>query len=103
MIAANTISAAVSALVLAAQPVRIILFGSHACGEAREDSDVDLLVIEQEVPDRAREMVRLRRVLRPLRIPVDLLVFSAADVARWGDQPGSARYRALRERKVMYE
>jgi len=47
-------------------------------------------------------MVRLRHLLRPLRIPVGLLVFSRADVDRWRDQPGSALFWALREGKVVY-
>ena len=85
-----------------AHSMRVILFGSHARGEARTDSDIDLLVIEEEVEDRAREMVRLRRALRPLRIPVDLLVYSSADVARWGGQPGSALYAALHEGWVIH-
>jgi uncharacterized protein len=96
------IAAAVHRIAEAAQPEQILLFGSHARGEARDDSDLDLLVIESEVSDRAAEMVRLRRVLRPLRIPVDLLVYSRADVERWGDQPGSALFWALREGKVLY-
>ena len=102
MISPAQIDAAIHTLAAAAQPERIVLFGSYARGEAREDSDLDLLVIERQVEDRAREMVRLRRLLRPLRIPVDVLVFSLADVARWGDQPGSALYWALREGKVVH-
>lgn len=74
---------ALQTLIEAAKPERIILFGSHARGDASEESDLDLLVIEAHVPDRAREMVRLRRALRPLRIPVDVLVYSTEDVARW--------------------
>jgi len=102
MITPTQISAAVDRLAHAARPERILLFGSHARGEAREDSDLDLLVIESEVTDRAAEMVRLRRALRPLRIPVDILVYSSADVVRWGNQPGSALFLALREGKVVY-
>lgn len=102
MIGADDITAAVNALAEAAQPERILLFGSYARGDAREESDLDLLVIESEVQDRAQEMVRLRRVLRPLRIPVDLLVFTSDDIARWGNQPGSALYWALREGKTVY-
>jgi predicted nucleotidyltransferase len=96
------IQPALQALIEAAHPERIILFGSHARGDAREDSDLDFLVIEAQVEDRAKEMVRLRRALRPLRIPVDVLVYSTEDVARWGDQPGSALYWALREGRVVY-
>jgi predicted nucleotidyltransferase len=92
MVTHEQIDAAVRLLAEAAQPARIILFDSHARGDAREDSDVDLLVIEPQVEDRAREMVRLRRLLRPLRIPVDILVYSADEVARWGGQPGSALF-----------
>ena len=102
MISQEEINAVVDRLALAAQPETIVLFGSHARGEAQEDSDLDLLVIETEVKDRAAEMVRLRRVVRPLRIPVDILVYSRADVKRWGDQPGSALFWALREGKVVY-
>jgi predicted nucleotidyltransferase len=102
MISAEQIDAAIRTLAAAAQPERIVLFGSYGRNEARDDSDLDLLVIERQVEDRGREMVRLRRLLRPLRIPVDVLVFSSEDVARWGDQPGSALYWALREGKVVH-
>ena len=53
---------------LAADPLpqRIILFGSQARGDADAGSDIDLLVIEAKVPNRAAEMVRLRRLLSPL-------------------------------------
>lgn len=95
------IQAAIHALAEAARPERIVLFGSSARGDARADSDLDLLVIESEVEDRAREMVRLRRVLRPLRLPVDLLVFSTADVAHWGHEPGGVLYWALREGRTL--
>lgn len=71
-------------------------------GDATADSDLDLLVIADEVNDRASEMVRLRRLLRPLRVPADVLVYSADEVSRWGAQPGTALYWALREGKVVY-
>ena len=102
MITREIIDRAVRILVDTAKPSRIMVFGSYARGDAREDSDLDLLVIEPRVEDRAREMVRLRRALRPLRIPVEILVYSADEVARWGDQPGSALYWALREGKIVH-
>ena len=102
MINAAQIAEAVKVLVAAAAPEQVLLFGSHARGDATDESDLDLLVIEREVDDRAREMVRLRRALRPLRIPVDVLVYSSEDVRRWGHQPGSALFWALREGRTVY-
>ncbi len=39
----------------ASSPARVILFGSHTRGDARDGSDLDFLVIEHEVDDRAAE------------------------------------------------
>ncbi len=102
MIASAQIDAAVHTLAKAAAPARILLFGSYARGDANAESDLDFLVIEPLVADRAREMVRLRRALRPLRLPVDIVVYSEEEVERWGQQPGSALFWALREGRVMY-
>ncbi len=98
----HTIAAAVEVLAAAARPRKIVLFGSYARGDAHAGSDLDLLVIEDEVADRAKEMVRLRRLLRPLRVPVDLLVYSSEEAEQWGAQTGAALYWALREGKVVY-
>jgi predicted nucleotidyltransferase len=101
MIEPEQIEAGVHTLAESARPERILLVGSHARAHADEESDLDLLVIESQVQNRAREMIRLRRALRPVRIPVDVLVFSIDEVAPWGDQPGSALYWALREGKTV--
>lgn len=103
MIDSATIATAVETLAKAAPDAeQILLFGSYARGQANDDSDLDFLVIEPEVENRAREMVRLRRALRPLRLPVDVLVYSRAEVTQWGHQPGTALYWALREGRVMH-
>lgn len=57
-------------------PAKIILFGSHARGNAAQDSDVDLLVVEREVDDRFAESVRLSRIAGELRVPADVVVVS---------------------------
>ncbi len=102
MVTQETIESVVRILAEAAQPARIVLFGSYARGDAREDSDLDLLVIEPRVEDRAREMVRLRRLLRPLRVPVDILVVLQRRGCPLGKQPGSTLYWALREGTDVY-
>lgn len=103
MIDATTLAAAVETLAKAAPNAeQIWLFGSHARGDAQPGSDLDFLVIEPTVENRAREMVRLRRALRSLRVPVDVLVYSRAEVDQWGGQPGTALYWALREGRVVH-
>jgi predicted nucleotidyltransferase len=87
----------------AGSPVRVILFGSHARDDARPGSDLDFLVIEPHVPDRHAEMVRLRSALHDLRRPIDVLVYSNAQVEEWGDAPGTALHAALTEGRVLVE
>jgi uncharacterized protein len=103
LIDSATLAAAVETLAKAAPNAeQILLFGSHARGDAHAQSDLDFLVIERTVENRAREMVRLRRALRPLRVAADVLVYSSEEVKRWGQQPGSALYWALREGRVVH-
>jgi len=90
-------------LVEAARPKRIILFGSRARGDATEDSDVDVMVVEENPTNRTAEMVRLNRLLRPLDIAVDLLVVSADKFDYWRDTPGNVYFEAATEGKVLYE
>ena len=103
MISEQTIQEAVRRLVEAARPQKIILFGSYARGDAREQSDLDFLVIQQKVKSRRKEMVRLHDVLRPMRIPVDVLVASEATFNEWADTPGTLIYRANKEGQLRYE
>ena len=90
-------------IVEAARPWKIILFGSRARGDARPDSDADLLVIETEVKNPVAESVRLRRILKDLLLPVDLLVVSRAKFDYWRDTPGTVYFEANLEGKVIYE
>lgn len=101
MIDERTIVQAVELLRRAAPGATIILFGSYARGTAHQDSDLDFLVIEPLVTARRAEIVRLRDVVRPLRIPVDILVISRKAYQEWATTPGSVLYEAAREGRVF--
>ena len=79
----------------------VILFGSHARGDADPDSDLDFLVVEPSVKDRHMEMVRLREVLRPLGVPVDVLVVSRERFEYWRDTPNTVIHRAASEGRIL--
>jgi uncharacterized protein len=85
----------------AAPQARVILFGSHARGEAGERSDVDFLVVEPEVENEAEESVRLSRALRGLLVPAEVIVVSEARVREWREVPGSLIHAALREGREL--
>ena len=84
---------------------KLILFGSGASGEMNEDSDLDLLVVMDEVADQHAEMVRAYDALRGLkgRPSIDILVFSRADVDEWGDVVGHIINEALSQGRVLYD
>ena len=81
MLTPEAIQQAVQRIVTAAQPNRVILFGSTH-GEANEDSDLDLLVIERDLPadQVANEMARLRLAVVLVGVGVDILVYSGGGV-----------------------
>ncbi|MFH0766112.1 MAG: nucleotidyltransferase domain-containing protein [Calditrichota bacterium] len=93
----------VKRLVEAAQPIRIIMFGSYARGDATEDSDLDLLVIKRDVENRGQEMSRLREAVGKVGIGVDVLVYTEEEVQTKRDWSSTAIYWAVREGKALYE
>ena len=97
----------VDTIVREADPDTVILFGSRAHGNARADSDVDLLIVEREPfsPQRSRrqETARLYLALRKLAIPKDLLLYSRDEFERLKDSAHHIVGRAQREGRVMHE
>jgi len=102
MIDKQTIHQAAS-LLMQADVQKIILFGSYARDDANEESDVDLMVVEKHVHSKVKEIARLRKLLRPLRLPIDVMVVSEQEVKDWGALPGTALYWAIKEGEVLYE
>lgn len=85
-------------------PRRIILFGSAARGTTHLHSDVDLLVITgEEIESPRKESVRIRRALRGISMPMDILVISGARLRELAIQPGLIYQEALRHGTVVYD
>ncbi|HZT30940.1 MAG TPA: nucleotidyltransferase domain-containing protein [Bryobacteraceae bacterium] len=83
-------------------PERVILFGSHARGEAGPDSDVDLLVVMPFKGLKHKKQVEIRVALHDIRVPIDIIVTSPEEFAWRQNVVGTIEYPAVKEGKVLY-
>jgi predicted nucleotidyltransferase len=83
-------------------PEKIILFGSHARGDAGPDSDVDLLIVMPYFGSRREKQVEIRLALRNIRIPKDIVVTAPEEFLWRKEVPGAIERPAAREGKVLY-
>ena len=84
-------------------PKRIVLFGSHARGDAGPDSDLDVFIEMQtsrRPPERAIE-VSAAFGLRPW--PLDVVVYTPEEVQRLRGVSGTLLSVIEKEGKVLYE
>jgi predicted nucleotidyltransferase len=88
-------------IVSTSDPDKVILFGSYARGDFGPDSDLDLLVIKNQVDSIHTEVTRLYRALADFKIPIDIDVVRQSYVDRYGGLVGTVVRPALREGKVL--
>ena len=84
-------------------PARVVVFGSYGRGEATQDSDLDLLVIQKSVDDFTKEYTRLREAIGAIGVGVDLLLVTEQQYEQRKDWCSSPIYWAHREGKVASE
>ncbi len=83
-------------------PDTIILFGSHARGQAGPDSDVDLLVVMPVEDSKRAKQLEIRIALHDIHIPKDIIVSRPEEFQWRKDIVGTIEYPAVREGKVLY-
>ena len=84
-------------------PHQIILFGSWARGDARPDSDLDLLIVMPEVENKRETAIQAMRALGDLPVSKDVVVTTPDEILARGDEIGLILRPALREGVVVYE
>ena len=83
-------------------PEKIILFGSHARGEAGPESDVDLLVVMPITGSKRKKMVEIGVSLHDIALAKDILVTTPEDFEWRKEIVGTIERPAAREGKVLY-
>lgn len=84
-------------------PLKIVLFGSRARGQAMSDSDIDLLIIEDSDLPRYKRSSLYRRALLGVFPAKDIVAWTPQEVAEGQAVPNAFITSILAEGKVLYE
>lgn len=98
----NTI---VKQIIETVQPDKVILFGSHARGDATASSDLDLMVIMPNLNGQRRIDLSsaIRRNLSNIPVDKDIVVVTSQDITEYRDFSGYVIKPALQEGQVLYD
>jgi predicted nucleotidyltransferase len=100
----SKVESAIRRIIEVGSPRKIILFGSYVKNMTNPNSDVDfLLVTGNDIENPRKESVRIRRALRGISMPMDIIVVPEYVWTRFKDQPGTIYREALREGRIVYE
>jgi uncharacterized protein len=83
-------------------PTRVVLFGSHARGDASADSDVDLLIVMPLAGSRLATAVEIRKALRGFGVAKDLVLLTPEEFERKKRIPGTIAWPAEHEGIVLH-
>jgi predicted nucleotidyltransferase len=97
-----TLKELVTRILAAAEPKKIVLFGSGAASKKHIVGDIDVLVLVAGGSHRRKTAQSIYRNLIGFGLPVDVVVVTEDDVKEFADNTSLVLYPALNEGKVIY-
>lgn len=82
---------------------KVILFGSAANGHFHEDSDLDFLIIKDNIPTYGKDRLRELDSLIYYRVPVDMIVYNAQEMKDLQAMNDPFVMQILREGIVLHD
>ncbi len=98
LIPEEKINEVVERIVSNVNPEKVILFGSYAKGDFDDNSDLDILVVKDMDIPRYKRSRKIRKYLRGVKVPIDLLVYSQKEIDEWKDNEHAFISKALEVR-----
>jgi predicted nucleotidyltransferase len=103
MIDSDKINEVVDRIATKFNPDKIILFGSHATGTPTNDSDLDLLIVQDTDLPMHKRGFDIRMSLKGIMVPMDILVFTNLEFNQEKNRKFSFLSSAIKNSKVLYE
>ena len=85
------------------RPLKVVLFGSWARGNAGAESDVDLLIVQTSEEPRYKRPGPIRKLLRKYLFAKDILVYTPEEINQWANVPQAFITTVMSTGKVLYE
>ncbi|MCZ7626688.1 MAG: nucleotidyltransferase domain-containing protein [Candidatus Methylomirabilis sp.] len=103
-VTSEKVEAAVRRIIEVSRPQQLILFGSYIRGETKVNSDLDILVVvPDDIKSPRQESVRIRRELRDILMPMDILVVPHGRWEQLKELPGTVYREAWMRGRIVYE
>lgn len=99
----SKVDLAIDRIVRATDPRIVIVFGSVARRDARDDSDLDVLVVFDRIEDETEAYVRVARQFIGLGIPFDIVVMEYDRYLRFKDDEYSFTHEIVTTGMVVYD
>ena len=84
-------------------PEKLILLSSRARGEAREDSDYDILIVAESSEPRWSRTIPAIHSLIEIDESVDMIWWTRVEIEEWSEVRSHLITRAMSEGRVLYE